>query len=175
MLDGTSPAELLKEEHSHVLQKLDTMEGAINNLDRRSDISGKLSDLMSFFASDFWIHFDKEEKAFFPEFDNFMPRGIGPLAAMRDEHELIRNTNELLQEAVARYLDGDDTISTRKTITDNGIHFVEFLRGHIAKEDGLFSRMSEMHLGPKQNDRVVRLFAEIEKAGGSFSGGNAST
>jgi hemerythrin-like domain-containing protein len=161
----TDPAELLKGEHTAVLQKLGMMETAIRNLERRERVSAVLKELMAFFASDFWLHFDKEEKALFPEFDNFMPRGVGPLAAMLDEHELIRGTNELLQEAVARYLEGDDTVETRNVIIEKGLHFVEFLRGHIAKEDGLFARMVELHLGPRQNERVVRLFAEMEQAG----------
>ena len=170
MLEETSvgtknPTDILKEEHDQVKKRLDTLEGVINDLGHRDEISAKLKDLMSFFASDFWMHFDKEEKALFPEFDNFMPRGAGPLAAMMDEHEVIRNTNDVLQEAVARYLDHDDGPETRKTIIESGTHFVGFLRGHIFKEDGILFRMAEMHLNQRQNEKVAKLFSEMEKAG----------
>jgi hemerythrin-like domain-containing protein len=42
-------------------------------------------------------------------------------------------------------------------------HFIGFLRSHISKEDGLFFVMAEMHLNECQKEKVVRLFAEIEK------------
>jgi hemerythrin-like domain-containing protein len=50
-----------------------------------------------------------------------------------------------------------------QAIKQYGMHFIEFLRGHITKEDGLLFRMAEMHLTPVQNEKVVKLFPEIEK------------
>jgi hemerythrin-like domain-containing protein len=158
----SNPADILIEEHRAVLGKLESMEKAIKDLKNREGIRKDLEGLMAFFASEFWVHFDKEEKALFPEFSGFMPRGVGPLAAMLDEHELIRNTNDTLQEAVKAYLAGDDSPEVCKTITDYGQHFIEFLRGHIQKEDGLFPRMAELHLTPKQNEKVVQLFGEMQ-------------
>ena len=160
-----NPTELLKEEHQAVLAKLDALEGAINDLEHREKISASLKELTSFFDTEFWLHFDKEEQALFPEFDGFMPRGVGPLAVMLEEHEVLRRTNELMQEAVARYLDDDDSAATLQTIRQHGMHFIEFLRGHISKEDGILFRMAEMHLTPSQNEKVARLFAEMEKKG----------
>lgn len=160
-----NPTELLKEEHEQVGKKLDALERVINNLEQRDQVQSELKELALFFAVEFWVHFDKEEKALFPEFDGFIPRGVGPLAVMLDEHEVIRNTNDMLQEAVARYLDHDDSDETRRAIRQNGTHFIEFLRGHIVKEDGILFRMAEMHLTPAQNEKVVRLFSDIEKAG----------
>lgn len=159
-----NPTEILKEEHRAVLEKLAALEGVINDLEHEEKVSAKLKELASFFETDFWVHFDKEEKALFPEFDGFMPRGSGPLAAMVDEHGVIRNTNEVMQESVSSYLNGDRSAETRKTIRQSGMHFIQFLRAHISKEDSLLPRMAEMHLGQMQNERVVKLFSEIEKA-----------
>ncbi len=158
-----SPVEILKQEHQSVLEKLKTLEWAINNLDKRAEVSPKLRELAEFFQVEFWVHFDKEEKALFPEFDNFMPRGVGPLAAMISEHEVLRDTNDEMQRAIASYLGADDSAETKKAIRQYGMHFIEFLRGHIQKEDGILFKMAEMHLTQSQNEKVVRLFPEIEK------------
>lgn len=133
------PTELLREEHQAVLEKLDALEGII------------------------WVHFDKEEKALFPEFDNFMPRGSGPLAVMMDEYEVLRKTNVVMQDAIARYLNHDDSARVIQSIRQNGTHFIEFLRNHIFKEDNILFMMADMHLYQRQNEKVVKLFAEIEK------------
>lgn len=159
-----NPTDLLKEEHQSVLEKLASLEKTVNDLEHRQNVSAKLKELASFFNKDFWVHFDKEEQALFPEFDSFMPHGAGPLAVMLSEHEVIRGTNDVMQEAIASYLNNDDSPETRKTINQNGLHFIEFLRSHITKEDGILFRMAEMHLNPTQNEKVVRLFSEIDKA-----------
>lgn len=157
------PTELLKEEHQAVLEKLDALEGVIDNLDQREKISGKLKELTSFFDTDFWVHFDKEEKALFPEFDGFMPRGSGPLAVMIEEHEVLRKTNAVMQEAVTRYLSHADDAETRRTIAEKGTHFIDFLRNHIFKEENILFRMAAMHLKQTQNEKVVKLFSEMDR------------
>lgn len=165
MNDGRTPTNILKAEHQAVLGKLESMEEVINGLEQKDKVSSKLKELAAFFDKDFWVHFDKEEKALFPEFDNFMPRGAGPIAVMIDEHEVLRKTNAVMQTAIAAYLDGhDDSRATRQTIAQNGTHFIEFLRNHIFKEDNILFQMAEMHLQQAQNERAVRLFDEIEKA-----------
>ncbi|MDP3879908.1 MAG: hemerythrin domain-containing protein [Dehalococcoidales bacterium] len=163
------PTELLKEEHQAVLEKLAALESAIGNLEQRESISASLRELASFFEVDFWVHFDKEEKALFPEFDNFMPRGSGPLAVMLDEHEVLRDTNEAMQQAIGSYLGDEDSAEVRQAIRQYGSHFIEFLRGHIFKEDSILFSMADMHLNPAQNDRVVNLFVEMDRASQSRS------
>ena len=170
MASMKKPTELLKEEHQGVLEKLDALESVINNLEQKEKVSSRLKELASFFDTDFWVHFDKEEKALFPEFDNFMPRGAGPLAVMIDEHEVLRKTNEVMQQAITSYLNHDDGVETRQAINQNGRHFIEFLRNHIFKEDNILFSMAEMHLDQRQNEKVVKLFAEIEKAAKSDRG-----
>ncbi len=165
MNSPTLPADILSQEHEAVLEKLNALEWCINHLDNKED-AADLRELTTFFGTDFWVHFDKEEKAFFPEFDNFMPHGVGPLAAMRDEHELLHNTEEMFAEAVAAYLRGDDSAQTRQSILQYGTHFIGMLRSHITKENGLFPTMAAMHLRPEQNEWVLGLFAELEKANG---------
>ena len=164
MTSGQTPTEILKGEHENVLQKLDALEEVISHLDRKEEISPKLKELASFFKTDFWVHFDKEEKALFPEFDNFMPHGTGPLAVMIEEHEVLRKTNTVMQEAVTRYLNNSDDADTIHTITENGMHFIDFLNQHISKEDSILFVMADMHLNQIQMDKVVKLFHDMESA-----------
>ena len=163
MIDTKKPTQLLKNEHQAVLQKLTALERIIGRLEKKEEISAELKELAAFFETEFWTHFDKEEKALFPEFDNFMPRGAGPIAVMMEEHVVLRKTNEVMQEAIARYLNRTDDAETRQTINQNGTHFINFLRAHINKEDSILFMMADMHLDQKQNEKVVRLFQEMDK------------
>lgn len=174
MTGQKKPTDILKEEHQSVLQKLDALEEVISHLDRKEEISSKLGELTAFFKTNFWIHFTKEEAALFPEFDNFMPHGAGPLAVMIEEHEVLRKTNAVMQEAVAQYLNLADNVETRRTITESGMHFINFLRNHISKEENILFTMTDMHLDQTQLDKVVKLFHEIETAEekGGNPGGN---
>ena len=162
MIETKKPTEMLKEEHQAVLGKLTDLEGIIGRLDKRQDLA-ELKELAAFFETEFWTHFDKEEQALFPEFDSFMPHGAGPIAVMMEEHIVLRNTNGVMQEAIKRYLNGAGDAATRKTITDNVSHFINFLRSHINKEDGILFMMADMHLDQKQMEKVARLFQEMDK------------
>lgn len=166
MTGEKSPAELLRQEHQSVLLKLDDLEAAIDNLEQKEKISAKLKELTSFFDIEFWVHFEKEEKALFPEFDSFMPPGSGPVAVMLAEHDVLRKTNVELQQAVAKYLNHTDSAEIKRTISQSGMHFIGFLRDHIFKEDSILFRMADMHFDQKQNEKVVKLFAGIEKSKG---------
>ena len=164
MIETTKkPTEMLKDEHQAVLKKLVALEGIIGRLDARKDLE-ELGELAAFFKTEFWGHFDKEEQALFPEFDSFMPHGAGPIAVMMEEHRVLRDTNDVMQEAIARYIKGDDDAATKKVIKENVSHFVEFLRSHINKEDGILFAMADMHLDQRQNEKVARLFLEMDKS-----------
>jgi hemerythrin-like domain-containing protein len=149
-----------------VLQKLDALEEVISHLDKKEEISAKLRELASFFNTDFWVHFAKEEEALFPEIERFIPRESGPLGVMLMEHEELRNTNTELQPAIDVYLRDADNSEANGTIQRHGTHFIGLLRDHINKENNILFMMADMHLDQTQIDKVIRLFAEIEKAEG---------
>lgn len=162
MIDTKKPTEMLKDEHQAVLKKLTALEGIFGRLDKRGDLA-ELKEMAAFFETEFWGHFDKEEKALFPEFDSFMPHGAGPIAVMLQEHIVLRDTNDVMQEAIKRYLKGADDAETKRIIKQNGSHFIDFLRSHINKEDGILFMMADMHLDQRQNEKVARLFQEMDK------------
>jgi hemerythrin-like domain-containing protein len=155
--------EILREEHENVLKKLDALEKVISNLDKKAEISAELKELASFFKTDFWVHFAKEEEALFPEIENFIPREGGPTGVMLIDHEDLRATNEQIQGAVDEYLREIDNSKAREMIREHGSHFIGLLREHINKEDSILFRMADMHLDGTQLDKIIKLFAEIEK------------
>ena len=162
MAETKKPTELLKDEHQAVLQKLTALEKVFSSLDKREAISAELKELTSFFKTDFWVHFTKEEEALFPEIETFLPRNAGPLGVMLMEHEELRKTNERIQQATVEYLGGSASEETKRTLHEQGTHFINVLRDHINKEDNILFMMADMHLNQQQIDKVAKLFLEIE-------------
>ncbi len=166
MTNGKKPTEILKEEHENVLQKLDALEEIISHLDKKDEISAKLRELASFFGTDVWVHFAKEEEALFPEIERFIPRESGPIGVMLAEHEELRNTNTEIQRGIAVYLRDSGNLEAKVMIERHGAHFIGLLRDHIDKENNILFVMADMHLDETQLDKVIKLFYDIEKSGG---------
>ncbi|MBI4303292.1 MAG: hemerythrin domain-containing protein [Chloroflexi bacterium] len=171
MANGQRPTDILKGEHKDVLQKLDTLEDIINRLSQKEAIASRLKELASFFKTDFWTHFAKEEEALFPELEKFIPRESGPIGVMLVEHDDLRNTNTQFQRGIEEYLGSSNGSQIAPTIQKHVNHFIGVLRAHIDKEDHILFMMADMHLDKTQIDRVLRLFDQIETSAGK---GNAS-
>ena len=150
------------EEHRQVLKKLSTMEDLLGNLEQKDKVASALKELAYFFKRDFWLHFDKEDLALFPELGNYIPRNAGPLQMMSIEHEDLRNTNEVFQHALSDYFEDKDTSITRETIRKTGTDFIRSLRSHIDKENGMIFTLANVHLTKEQEDGVMRVFAQID-------------
>ena len=163
VVETKKPTQLLSDEHTAVLQKLTALERIFGNLDKKEAVAADLKDLTAFFKTEFWVHFTKEEEALFPEMETFIPRDAGPIAVMLVEHEDLRKTNGIIQNAAAEYLGGSAGEATRKTLREQGTHFVQVLRDHIHKEDNILFMMANMHLSPQQMDKVAKLFLQIDK------------
>ncbi len=162
-MTNKKPTEILREEHENVLKKLDALEKVISNLDKKTEISAELKELASFFKTDFWVHFAKEEEALFPEIENFMPRESGPTGVMLIEHEDLRATNKQIQKAVDEYLRELNNLKAREMIREHGSHFIGLLREHINKENTILFGMADMHLNGTQLDKIIKLFGDIEE------------
>ena len=156
------PTKVLMDEHQHVLKKLSVMEGLLGNLEQKDKISTELKGLAYFFKNDFWLHFDKEELALFPELGNYIPRNAGPLQMMFTEHKDLRNTNEVLQHALAEYSENKDMSITRETIHKAGMGFIHSLRSHIDKENSMMFTLANVHLTKEQEDDIMRVFTQID-------------
>ncbi len=166
MISGKKPTEILREEHENVLRKLCALDEVIDNLDQKEEMSARLEELASFFKTDFWIHFTKEEEGLFPEIEKLMPRESGPLGVMLAEHDDLRDVNTELQRAIDVYFRDSDDSEPKGLIQRHGAHFIGVLRDHIYKENNILFMMADMHLDETQIDKVAKVFAEIEGRGG---------
>lgn len=160
------PTDILKNEHKEVLKKLDALEDVFRRLDDKEAVTSQLEELTSFFNTDFWIHFSKEEEALFPEIEKFIPREGGPTGMMLIEHEDLRNTNVEIQKAVSQYLGGSESEETKQAIQRHGNIFIGTLRPHIEKEDNMLFMMADMHMDEAQIETVLRRFEELESSKG---------
>lgn len=161
-MNHRKPTDVLRKEHEKVLQKMDDLERMVRCLDDKNAISGKLSELASFFNTDFRLHFAKEEEALFPVIESFLPRQGGPTGVMLIEHEDLRATNDRIQDAVKAYLGGPDSSKAKDNVQEHVSHFIGLLKEHIYKEDNILFSMADMHLDGAQGERIIRLFEEIE-------------
>lgn len=71
------PTDELREEHAHVLKKLDALERIVTHPDKRPETTAELRTLATFFQTEFWVHFTKEEEALFPEMGKYTLVGKG--------------------------------------------------------------------------------------------------
>lgn len=165
MISVKKPTDILREEHQSVLGKLAALEAVIAHLEGKQEGQAKLRELTSFFSTEFWVHFTKEEEALFPEIEKFLPRNMGPIGVMLMEHEELRNTNAKLQQATDGYLKDPANAGHSSAVRTLGTRFVESLRDHIHKEDNILFAMADMHLDETQIERVNKLFDKIAKGG----------
>ena len=148
------PTEILRAEHEiilNVLQCLEVVAGKATRtraLDLRA--AEEILDFLRAFADR--CHHGKEEGALFPALvRKGMPTNVGPVAVMLSEHEQGRAAIAALAAASARCKSGDggaiDDFAARAK------DYVELLRDHIAKENGVLFPMAESML--RESDRAA--------------------
>ncbi|MDP2718847.1 MAG: hemerythrin domain-containing protein [Dehalococcoidia bacterium] len=162
MANTSKPTDHLKEEHQNVKKKLDTLEHIFQNLDKKDEVSDKLKELASFFKTEFWVHFTKEEEALFPEMEKYVPKDMGPIGMMLEEHVALKNTNEELQKLYPVYLGNSGNAETITLIKRHGFRFIQALRDHIYKEDNVLFMMADEQLNKSQVDSINNQFKDIE-------------
>lgn len=152
-MHGTStPTADLREEHQLILKVVAVLEEIIGRGSTATDLDLEgASDCITFFRQfTDACHHGKEEDLLFPELEaHGMPTHGGPIAVMLEEHRIGRTLVGRMAESVdvlraAR--DGDEEV-TRLTRTARD--YVELIRGHITKEDGVLFDMADMMIvGP---------------------------
>lgn len=131
------PTRVLRDEHQLILKVVDAM---LRLLDAGTPngTAGHLSQCVDFFRlyTDA-LHHGKEEDLLFEELvDEGMPRHTGPIAVMRQEHELGR----ILVRQMADAIDGAREDPERwRSFEHAARSYADLLHRHIGKEDhGLF-------------------------------------
>lgn len=106
------------------------------------------------------FHHAKEEDVLFKALvENGMPKQNSPVGAMLLEHDhgrqFVRGMEQAAREAVAG-------IERNKEIAFNALGYVELLREHIAKEDGILYPLAERVLPEEMRGRIIEGYAAAE-------------
>ncbi|HJV36835.1 hemerythrin domain-containing protein [Geomonas sp.] len=154
----------LKDEHQLILRMLAlleenarlTEEGSFR--DYRFYLDGV--DFIRNYADRF--HHAKEEDVLFEALiDNGMPRANSPVAAMLMEHDLGREFVKGMEEAATRALNGE--AGQEEAIVANARGYLELLRDHISKEDGILYPLAERVLPEEKRDAILEGYHAAEQ------------
>jgi hemerythrin-like domain-containing protein len=158
------PTEILMAEHRVIEQVLDCLAKLAHDCDTQSTLdrnsASKLLELLSTFADR--CHHGKEENQLFTMLERRgLPRHVGPMAVMLEEHTVGRNLITDMRNALADAPVRPNDAARRFHRAASA--YVELLRDHIAKEDGVLFPMAESMLNDADREQVLREFAAVER------------
>lgn len=159
------PTDILCSEHRVIEQVLDCLEKIAAEASARHRIEAPPAEQALEFLSTLAdrCHHGKEEQILFASMEaRGMPRAVGPLAVMLDEHEHGRSLLRAMRAALATAVGGQPGDVAGFTSAAHG--YVELLRDHIAKEDGVLFPLAESVLREEDKARVLEQFARFEAA-----------
>lgn len=115
------------------------------------------------------FHHAKEEDVLFEALvKNGMPREHSPVAAMLMEHDQGRNFVRGMESAAREALEGQP--GREATIAENALGYVDLLREHIAKEDGILYPLAERVIPEGMRDGILKGYQAAEgKTAADFS------
>jgi hemerythrin-like domain-containing protein len=156
--------QTLMAEHEVILSVLDCVERLADQADHRGTLdvasAAEALDFLSGFADR--CHHGKEEDQLFPALvSRGLPRNVGPLAVMLSEHELGRAEVAGMRTAVA-----DVQRSLAGSVQRFGEHaraYVELLRQHIDKENGVLFPMADGMLTEAEHAELEQAFERMER------------
>jgi hemerythrin-like domain-containing protein len=158
------PIEILKNEHRVIEGVLDALEEYVKRSERGAVVDDK-AELLQFveFVQEFAdkCHHGKEEDILFAEMiDAGFPRESGPLGVMFHEHDEGRVfVGELMRlgEQAEPWTNAD-----RGRLSKAAFCYIDLLRQHIRKEDGVLYPMAEAQLSTDVMRSIGQRFQEFE-------------
>lgn len=154
-LTRISAVSILSGEHRVILQLLEVLQrvavvtracGKIPDLHAR-----QVLEVLRTFADT--CHHGKEEQILFPALEALVP-GFGPTQVMRAEHVDGRIHIKAMGAAVESGKPG--------AYVQHALAYVELLRQHIDKEDGILFRMAQAMLSHTQDEELIAEFRRAE-------------
>lgn len=152
------PVDVLSQEHQVILAVLEAVQEEARVLRAGQKIATEFwRDAFDFFATFVdTCHHGKEEDVLFPTMGRHgFPEQQGPIAVMREEHELGRTLVRRMRADVA----GQDGAALAKDAQE----YIAFLRDHIAKEDGILFPIAKNVLPPAAVQAVRDDFHRVEQ------------
>lgn len=148
-----SPTDILRDEHRVILVALTTLERGAERLAAGQGLPGGWWDQMLEWLRAFADrnHHAKEETSLFPAMVKAgVPAEDGPISVMLEEH--VRGRALIGAMAVER---AEQRVSTAR-------HYVQLLRDHIAKEDGIVFPLADSMLDDQAVAALAREFEAVE-------------
>ncbi len=155
--------DILMEEHRVIERVLNSLETAAERLEQglavHPDFFIQATEFIKGFADG--CHHKKEEGVLFPTMvAHGMPSQGGPIAVMLMEHEQGRAYTRTMRAAAQRLLDGETT--AREELIRSVRAYIDLLRQHIAKEDGVLFPMANQVIPLEHQDQVALDFDKVE-------------
>ncbi len=157
------PTEILSAEHRVIERVLDCLDRIAARATEREVLDVRSTQnvlrVLRTFADA--CHHGKEEKLLFPRMEaRGMPRHVGPLAVMLEEHELGRRAVRALTEAVEAVMGGNK--AGIALFAHHAREFTDLLRDHIAKEDEILFPMAESMFTAEDRAQLLKAFESVE-------------
>lgn len=157
-----SPTQILKDEHTLILEALDGLERKLAALEAGAAPDRTYFEKAVRFIRTFadQCHHGKEEDLLFKTMvDRGFPLQGGPIAVMLSEHETGRAYVREMAEASASV--GQDPAAAGKIIR-NGRAYIQMLRPHIDKENMILYPMADNMLSPQDQTQLGEAFERFE-------------
>jgi hemerythrin-like domain-containing protein len=156
------PTEDLIHEHKAIKVMLGIMKHIADDIGRNikpdADDVERIVDFLRIFADK--CHHGKEEEVLFPAMVAAgLPQKSGPIAVMLYDHTMGRKYISDIDAAVKRYRAGGPA----QPIRDGLFNYVDLLRGHILKEEGILFPMADQILNPGTQSELYDRFRTIEE------------
>jgi hemerythrin-like domain-containing protein len=156
--------DILSAEHrviERVLTALDTAAGRLEHGQAvRPGFFLDAADFIKNFADG--CHHRKEEGVLFKTMAaHGMADKTGPIAVMLHEHDQGRAFTRQMRKAAQELAAGNE--AARGDVVRNAQGYVDLLRQHIAKEDGILFPMANQVIPPQQHDQVFEDFEHVER------------
>ncbi len=153
MSDPRATAEL-REEHQLILRVVASLEETVETTPGGRFDLDVVENCVSFFK--LFVdacHHGKEEDLLFGELEGAgMPRHVGPIAVMLEEHQRGRALVKRMAESLEGARKGSD--GAYETLQAAAMDYVDLIRGHIAKEDGVLFDHADHVLGAPACERL---------------------
>jgi hemerythrin-like domain-containing protein len=161
------PVELFMADHEAVRAKLDRLDQLFSRLEADASSLGEADttffrEMTTLFDTELVVHFEREEKALFPAMEKYVPRDMGPIGVMLEEHVKVFDTIDKFKKGVESLGgSGGPSVEMLEELMFNGRSIIELLRSHIEKENEVLLPMAESHLNDAEWDQVWEAMEEI--------------
>lgn len=156
--------QVLRQEHDAILRMLDATEEAARQLTAGDPLEPRVLDgLLEFFRlfAD-QCHHGKEEDVLFPMLEEKgMPRQMGPIGVMLNEHDQGRALVRQMHDAAVDYQQARAGAASRWTQAARAYAYL--LRAHIEKENNILFVMAERMLSDQEQQELSARFEALEQ------------